>query len=76
MPTGSRVGGATSVTLAPSVESSSTLERATRLCSTSPTIVTAQPLEPAEPAPHRERVQQRLGRVLVRAVTGVDDAAA
>ena len=34
--TGIRVGGATSVTSAPRVLSSSTLDRATRLCSTSP----------------------------------------
>ena len=45
-PTGSRVGGATSVTSAPRVRSSSALERATRLCSTSPTIVTRRPSRP------------------------------
>ena len=33
-------------------------------------------LERAEPAAHRERVEQRLRRVLVGAVAGVDDAAA
>ena len=42
-PTGSRVGGATSVTSAPSVLSRSALERATRLCRTSPTITTRRP---------------------------------
>ena len=42
-PTGSRVGGATRVTSAPRVASSSTLERATRLCSTSPTTATRRP---------------------------------
>ncbi len=37
------MGGATSVTSAPSVLSSRTFDRATRLCSTSPTIVTRSP---------------------------------
>ena len=40
---GMRVGGATRVTSAPSVVSSHTFERATRECSTSPTIVTRMP---------------------------------
>ena len=74
-PTGSSVGGATRVTWAPSVCSSSTLERATRLCSTSPTIATFSPAEAAQPAAHRVGVQQRLGGVLVGAVAGVDHAA-
>ena len=43
MPTGSNVGGATRVTSAPSVDSSRTLDRATRLCRMSPTIVTFRP---------------------------------
>lgn len=43
MSTGMRVGGPTRVTLAPRVESSSTLERATRECSTSPTTATDRP---------------------------------
>ena len=73
-PTGSSVGGATRVTSAPSVCSSSALERATRLCSTSPTIVTRRPSSVAEVPPHREGVQQRLGGVLVGAVAGVDHA--
>src|SRR3954470_14446288 len=42
-PTGTSVGGATRVTSAPRVCSSRTLERATRLCRTSPTIVTRTP---------------------------------
>ena len=42
-PTGSSVGGATRVTSAPSVASSSTLLRATLLCRTSPTMVTRRP---------------------------------
>ena len=46
MPTGSSVGGATRVTSAPRVRSSSALERATRLCSTSPTIATRRPSRP------------------------------
>ena len=45
-PTGSRVGGATSVTSTPRVRSSSALERATRLCRTSPTIATRRPSSP------------------------------
>ena len=45
-PTGSSVGGATRVTSAPRVRSSSALERATRLCSTSPTIATRRPSRP------------------------------
>ncbi len=43
MATGSSVGGATTVTSAPSVFSSRTLDRATRLWRTSPTIVTRRP---------------------------------
>ena len=42
-PTGSSVGGATSTTSAPSVASRKTFERATRLCSTSPTIPIRRP---------------------------------
>ena len=60
------------------VVSSSTLDRATRLCSTSPTMATCRPSRSPvapEPAPQGERVQQRLGRVLVGAVAGVDHAA-
>ena len=71
-PTGSNVGGATRTTSAPSVRSSMTLERATRLCRTSPTITHAPALDAAEPLPDGQRVQQRLCRVFMRAVAGVD----
>src|SRR5262249_37646982 len=54
--TGSRVGGAISVTSAPRVWSSSTLERATRLCRTSPTIVTRSPAGPPPRAANRRRI--------------------
>lgn len=49
------MGGETSVTSAPSVVSSQTLERATRECSTSPTITTRRPLRsrPRLSAPNR-----------------------
>ena len=56
-PTGSSVGGATSVTSAPRVASSRTLLRATRLCRTSPTIVTLRPSRsPVPPARWRRIV--------------------
>ena len=68
-------------TSAPSVVSSHTFDRATRECRMSPTIVDAQAVESAaargravQPAADREGVEQRLRRVLVRAVAGVDDA--
>ena len=48
-------------------------ERATRLWRTSPTIATWSPSSAAERLAHREEVEQRLGRVLVLAVAGVDD---
>ena len=47
-------------------------ERATRLWRTSPTIQIAQALERAGAALERVEVEQRLGRVLVLAVPGVD----
>ena len=49
------------------------MERATRLCSTSPTMPIRRPAIAAEPLAQRRRVQQRLGGVLVGAVAGVDD---
>ena len=49
----------------------STLERATRLCSTSPTIQMLTSVERSEPALERVHVEQRLARVLVLAVAGV-----
>jgi hypothetical protein len=51
-PAGSRVGGATSTTCAPSVASSATFDRATRLCRTSPTI----PIRFPAIAPSRSRI--------------------
>ena len=48
-------------------------ERATRECRTSPTIQIVRAVERAEPAAQRVDVEQRLGRVLVLAVAGVDD---
>ena len=79
---GNNVGGATSVTLAPSVEKAITLERATRLWRMSPTIAIRSPdstgrprrrvPEAALPLPaDREAVQERLSRVFVGAVAGV-----
>ena len=47
-------------------------ERATREWSTSPTIQMFAPSSDAEAAAQREDVEQRLGRVLVLAVAGVD----
>ena len=48
-------------------------ERATRECRTSPTIQMLRAVERAEPLAQRVDVEQRLGRVLVLAVAGVDD---
>ena len=50
-------------------------ERATRLCRMSPQIATVRPSMPALAAADGERVEQRLGRVLVAAVAGVDHGA-
>ena len=61
--------------------SSHTFDRATRECRMSPTIVTVHAVEVAsadcravQALADRERVEQRLRRMLVRAVAGVDDA--
>ena len=51
------------------------LERATRLCRTSPQIATTRPFELAAAPPDGERVEQRLGRMFVAAVAGIDHAA-
>ena len=51
------------------------LERATRLCSMSPQIATVRPSMPPLRAADGQRVEQRLGRVLVRAVAGIDHGA-
>ena len=73
IPRGSSVGGPTSVVRAPTSASASTSDRATREWRTSPTIATWTPVEPAERLADREQVEQRLRRVLVLAVAGVDD---
>ena len=70
------MGGPHTQTSAPSFVSSSTFERSTRLCSRSPTIATFSPAMPALVLADREGVEQRLRRVLVHAVAGVDDARA
>ncbi len=65
MPGGSSVEGATTRTRAPSVLSRMMLERATRECRMSPQIATVRPSIAALAAADGERVEQRLGRVLV-----------
>ena len=50
-------------------------ERATRECSTSPTIATCRPSSWPSRLADRVEVEQRLRRVLVLAVAGVDDRA-
>jgi len=51
------------------------LERATRLCNTSPQIATVRPPSRVLAAADRQSVEQGLGRVLVTAVAGIDDGA-
>ena len=75
MPAGSRVEGATRRTRAPSAASRMMLERATRECRMSPQIATVEALDAALVAADRERVEERLGRMLVRAVARIDDGA-
>ena len=72
---GSSVEGATTRTRAPSVLSRRMFERATRECRMSPQIATVSPSIRALVAADGQRVEQRLGRMLVRAVAGVDDRA-
>ena len=72
IPRGISVGGPQRVTFAPIVRKASRQERATRLCRTSPTIQMLRALERAEALAQREDVEQRLARVLVLAVAGVD----
>ena len=69
------VRGATSRTRAPIIASRRMLERATRLCSTSPQIATIRPSKLPQPAADGQRVQQRLGGMLMGAVAGIDHAA-
>ena len=61
-------------TRAPSGSSACRFERATRECTTSPTIATVRLQRAAQRLAQRERVEQRLGRMGMRPVTGVDDA--
>ena len=75
MPTGSSVEGATTRTRAPSALSRRMFERATRECRMSPQMATVRPLDAALVAADGERVEQRLGRMLVRAVAGIDHGA-
>ena len=73
IPRGISVGGPQTVTLAPSLVKARMFERATRECRTSPTIQIFAPSSDAEPLAQRVDVEQRLRRVLVLAVAGVDD---
>ena len=75
MPAGSSVEGAMTRTRAPSACSRMMFERATRECRMSPQIATTRPCDAALAAADGERVEERLRRVLVRAVAGVDDRA-
>ena len=72
MPRGRSVEGATTRTRAPMVLSRKILERATRECITSPQIAMIEPLDPALVAADGQRIQQRLRRMLMRAVAGID----
>ena len=74
MPGGISVGGPHTHTSAPSLFSSWMFERSTRLCSRSPTIATFSPSMPLLVLADGEGVEQRLRRMLVHAVAGVDDA--
>jgi hypothetical protein len=81
---GSSSFGPQSSTRAPSRGSSSMLERATRLCRMSPTMVTVTPASVSGPSTHaqlhtrpqmrqdRAQVEQRLRGMLVHAVAGVE----
>ena len=74
-PTGSSVGGATSVTSAPSVRKQQHVRARHPAVQHVADDRDPAAVETAEVAAHRERVEQRLRRVLVRAVAGVDHAA-
>ena len=60
-------------TSAPIFVSPQMFDRATRECSTSPTMQTLRPSSSLEVIAQREHVEQTLRRMLVRAVAGVDD---
>ena len=76
MPDGSSVDGATTRTCAPSALSSRMFERATRECRMSPQIATIRLRQRPLGTADGQRVEQRLRRVLMRAVAGVDHRAA
>ena len=75
IPAGISVDGPTTRTRAPSALSAMMLERATRECRMSPQIATVSPSMRPQIAADGQRVEQRLGRMFVRAVAGVDDGA-
>ena len=75
MPAGRSVEGPTTRTRAPSALRRRMLERATRLWAMSPQIATTSPADVALVAADGERVEERLGRVLVGAVAGIDHRA-
>ena len=52
------------------------LERATRECATSPQMAISSPVSLPLGAADGERIEQRLGRVLVETVARIDDGAA
>ena len=70
---GISVGGAATVTFAFIFVSRWMFERTTRECAMSPMIDTLTPGQPPEALADGEGVEESLGRMLVRAVAGVDD---
>ena len=66
------MGGPQSVKRQPNLLSRWILERATRLCSMSPMIVTLQILDVAAAIADGEGIEERLRGMLVGAVAGVD----
>ena len=73
-PAGISVAGPQAHDLGAHLRSSSTFDRSTRLCSEVADDRDPQAGQPALALEHRERVEQRLRRMLVHAVAGVDDA--
>ena len=71
---GTSVPGPTSVTFAPSLVSPKIFERATRLKRMSPIIATCRSGDRAFLFANGVKIEQRLGRMFVRAVAGVDHA--
>ncbi len=65
--------GRTAPSSAPNFDSRWMFDRATRLCAMSPMIATRRPSSVGAVVQNRQRVEQRLRRMLVRAVAGVDD---